>query len=138
MQLTLNEATAMIQAGIAESERRGFNMALVVVDAGGYLVAAARMDKAALVVPEVALGKAVASALFRQPSGALQERWQGGAPIAVGLMARFQGRFIPHQGAVPIVRDGEVIGAVGVSGARPNEDEEIAQAALAAFSAPAS
>ena len=130
MQLTLDEAQAIVAAGVAEAERRGFRMAFAVVDAGGYLVAAARMDKAALVVSEVAIGKAVASALFRTPSGALQERWAPGAPIAVGMMARFAGRFIPHQGAVPIERDGEVVGAVGVSGAKANEDEEVAMAAL--------
>ena len=108
-------------------------MAVAVVDAGGFLVAAARMDGAPLVVMDVAIGKAVASALFRVPSGALQERWPPGAPLPASLIALHGGRFVPHQGALPIARGAAVVGAIGASGATAQQDEEVAGAGLAAL-----
>ena len=130
---TLREAQTMLAAAVQEAELLEARMALAVVDRAGFLVAAARMDGASLVVMDVAIGNAVASALFRQPSGARQERWPPGAPLPTSLIVRYAGGFIPHQGALPIVQDGEVIGAIGASGATAQQDEDVARAGLAAF-----
>lgn len=132
MSLTLDRAQLLVRHTLAAASSRGLSVSVAVVDQGGYLVAAARMDNAPIFTPDVAQGKAVAAAAFRQSSAALGERWAPGTPIPLALSIRTGGRFITQQGALPI-RDGEVVvGAIGVSGATSQEDEELAQAALSA------
>ncbi len=70
--------------------------------------------------------KAVASAAFGRDSGVMQER--AGAPIIQGIMAAEGGHMIPSQGAVPIIRNGDVIGAVGAGGGTGQEDEDCSRA----------
>lgn len=133
MPLTLKSTQRMLDAGLAAAERMGVSVTVAIVDPGGYLLAAIRVEKAPLLSPDIAQGKATAAALFRVSSTDLQQRWQPGTPIPIAMSVRMGGRFIPHQGALPIFEGETVVGAVGVSGARSDEDEVIAQVAISAL-----
>lgn len=131
MPLTLRDAEKAVQAAQASATKMGVNVSICVVDARGDLVAAARMDKARYFTADVARGKAMVSAMFGQLSGAMAER--GGSPIMQNLNQMNQGKMFFAQGAVPIAKDGEVVGAVGVSGATSQQDEDVAKAGVAAL-----
>jgi uncharacterized protein GlcG (DUF336 family) len=89
------------------------------------------MDGALMLGIEGSRGKAVASAIFGAPSSELEDR--ADRPVFRALMTQMGGRLIMGIGAVPIVKDGEVIGACGVGGATGEEDEQCAQAGVAAL-----
>ena len=112
----------------AEAKAVAFNIKvnIAVVDAGGRLVASARMDGATWSGVWGAQGKAITSAAFGRPSGLLQER--NNLPIMEGIRHAEGGNMIMHQGAVPIFRDGALIGAIGVGGGTSEQDEACAQA----------
>ena len=95
------------------------------------LVAMKRMDGSIMLGVEGSRGKAVASALFGKPSSELEEL--ADRPVFRALMTQMGGKLIMAIGAVPIVRDGEVIGACGVGGATGEEDVECAQAGVSAL-----
>jgi uncharacterized protein GlcG (DUF336 family) len=133
MALKLADTQRMVEAGLARAQELGINISIVIVDSGGYLLGAARMDKAVLISPDIAQGKANASALFRQSGTDLGKRWAPGAPVPAAAFARTGGRFVPSQGGLPVWDGDEVVGAVGVSGARSEQDEEVAQAAIDAL-----
>jgi uncharacterized protein GlcG (DUF336 family) len=79
----------------------------------------------------ISKGKAYASANFGVPSADLAAR--ATSPVMQAFMLSVQGEMVPAQGAVPVLRDGRVLGAIGVSGAKSEEDEEIAKAGVAAL-----
>jgi len=79
----------------------------------------------------ISKGKAVASANFGVASAELLAR--AASPVMQAFMLSMRGEFVPAQGAVAVLRDGQVAGAVGVSGAKSEEDEEIAKAGIAAL-----
>ena len=128
--ITLDEANTVIAAAAAKADEQGTKMGIAVVDAGGRLVAFARMDGAIWASVYGSHGKAIASAAFGRPSGFFQERadW----PIFQGIKAAEGDHMILSIGAVPIEKDGEVIGAVGVGGGTGEQDEECAVAGAAA------
>src|ERR671928_192558 len=109
------------QAAMTKSE-----LVQKLVDAGGRLVAFQRMDNAIWASAYGSQGKAVASAAFGRASGDLQAR--ADQPTPRGIAARSGGEMIMGQGAVPIIRDGVVIGACGVGGGTSQEDEDCARA----------
>ena len=129
MSLTLAEANRVVQGTIAKSEELGIKVNVAVCDAGGRLIAFARMDGAIWAGGYGSQGKAVASAAFGRPSGQLQER--ADTPIIRGIAAAEGGHMITSQGAVPIVRSGQVIGACGVGGGTSQQDEDCALAGVA-------
>lgn len=129
MALSLEEANRMLQAAIEKAQELNVGLSVAVVDAGGHLMAFNRMEGANWVTATVAQGKAVAAAGFGRPSGTLQAN----SPIIQTVIASQGGRMLPAQGAVPVFRDGELIGAVGGSGATAQQDEECAQAGVAAL-----
>jgi glc operon protein GlcG len=90
-----------------------------------------RLDGAWWPTAPISRGKAYASAAFGVPSADLTERANN--PVMRALMQMEDGQIIPQQGAVPIKHGNELIGALGVSGASSQEDEEIARAGLAAL-----
>jgi len=103
---------------------------VAVVDDGGWVILLERMDHAALTAGvELAPGKARAAALYKKPSQALEEAINNGRTAAITARG-----FIEMQGALPVVIDGEAIGAIGASFATPEEDEQIAKAGLAGLS----
>ncbi len=129
MALTLAEANRMVQAAVAKSDELGVKVSIAVCDAGGNLLAFNRMEGASAVSATVAQGKAAASAGFGRPSGGLQ----ADSPVIQAVIAAMGGRMLPAQGAVPVQKGGELVGAIGGSGATAQQDEECAQAGLAAL-----
>jgi uncharacterized protein GlcG (DUF336 family) len=131
--LSLAEGQAVVEACLEAARERGLVVAAAVVDAAGIQVCAARMDGALPLTPDVALGKACASVGFRRSGRDLADLWGPGAAIPAAMAVRSGGRFIAAVGSL-LLRDGaEIIGAVGVSGATSQEDEEIAQVGVAAL-----
>jgi glc operon protein GlcG len=130
MSITLDEANRALDAAMAKAHEQGTKMNIAVVDAGGRLVAFKRMNGAIWAGVYGSQGKAVASAAFGRDSGVMQER--AGAPIIQGIMVAEGGHMIPSQGAVPILRNGVVIGAIGCGGGTGQEDEDCARAGAAA------
>ncbi|MCH8062433.1 MAG: heme-binding protein [Chloroflexi bacterium] len=126
--VTLAEAVKMCDAAIAKAEELGIKIAATVVDSGMNLVAEHKMDGTLILAIEGSRGKAVASVIFGQPSGELEAR--ADRPVMRSLQIQMNGRFIMGQGALPIVRDGEVIGACGVGGGTSEEDEQCARAGI--------
>ena len=129
MALTLAEANRMIQAAIAKAGELQVKLSIAVCDTGGNLVTFNRMDGASAVSATVAQGKAAASAGFGRASGTLQ----ADSPIIQAVIATMGGRMLPARGAVPIHKTGELVGAIGASGATAEQDEQCAQAGAAAI-----
>ena len=124
--ITLDEANRVIAAAIAKADEQGTKMSIAVVDAGGRLVSFARMDDAIWAGVYGSTGKAIASAAFKRPSGFFQD--MADRPIFQGIKAGEGDHMILSQGAVPIEKEGQIIGAVGVGGGTGEQDEECAQA----------
>ena len=124
--ITLTDAVKVCEGAIAKAREIGIKIAVSVVDPATVLVAMQKMDGAIILSVEGSRGKAVASAIFGQPSGELEPR--ADRPVFRALMVQMGGRLIMNLGAVPIIRDGEVIGACGVGGGTGEEDEECARA----------
>ena len=129
MALTLAEANRMLQAAIAQAEALNIKLSVAVVDAGGHLMAFNRMEGANWITATVAQGKAVAAAGFGRPSGMLQ----ADSPVIQAVIAAQAGRMLPARGAVPVIRNGELLGAVAGSGGTGEQDEACAQAGVAAL-----
>ena len=129
--MTLKHATECIERGLAKAQALGFQVAIAVVDEAGHLVACHRMDGALWVTPEIARAKANAAAGFRSTTLDLEERFNTGRQLFAGNVAALGDyEFVFGRGGVPIVSEGRVIGAVGVSGAVPaDNDHAIAAAA---------
>ena len=129
--LTLDEATRMLAAGTAKAREMGIQpVTIAILDPRGDLIALHRMDGALWRSVPISQGKAAASAAFDTPSVDLTDRWEG--PIVRALSMMEHGRLIPWQGALPIRRaDGTMVGAIGVSGAKSDEDEAVAAAGMA-------
>lgn len=131
MGLTTSEAQRILGAAQAEAENIGIKVGISVVDSRGDLLTMVRLDGASWRSPILSRGKAMASVTFGVPSGDLTER--ANTPVMQAMMVSQAGNFVPGQGALPIVKDGDVIGAVGVSGGTSQEDEDIARAGIDAL-----
>jgi glc operon protein GlcG len=133
MSITHQQAQSALNASIAKAEEMGVTVAIAVVDDHADLVALMRMGSSRfLFLPQAAQGKAMATVVWRgQLSGALTER--AGTPMMQAVNKTYGDRLFYQQGAVPIKRGDQVIGAVGVGGASPQQDEEIAIAGASAI-----
>ena len=129
MALTLDEANSIALRAVKHARSLDILVCVAVCDAGGRLVAFQRMDGAMWAAVYGSQGKAAASAAFGRASGDLTER--ADHPTFRGIVAADGGRMILGRGAVPILRDGLVIGACGVGGGTGEEDEECARAGVA-------
>ena len=129
MSLTLDEANRITQGAIAKARELNIRISVAVCDAGGRLMAFQRMDSTIWASVYGSQGKAVASAAFARPSGELTER--ADHPTPRGIAAAEGGHMIMGQGAVPIMRDGVVVGACGVGGGTGQQDEDCARAGAA-------
>ena len=128
--LSLAGARACIARGIEEAGRRGFKVAIAVVDEAGHLMACERMDGALWVTPEIARAKANAAAGFHATTLDLEERFTKRMLFADNVATLGDYAFVFGKGGVPVVEAGRVVGAVGVSGAVPaDNDHAIADAA---------
>jgi glc operon protein GlcG len=129
--LTLEAARRVIAAATAEATRNHAGGAIAVVDAGGHVVALERLDGTFAAGADISVGKARTAALFKKPTSFFEDVINKGRTAMVGLPP--QPDFTPLMGGVPIVVDGQVIGAVGVSGAMSaKQDDQIATLAAAA------
>ena len=125
---SLSAALKALDAAVANATQAGISLSCAVVDVRGDPIALVRMDDAGFLTASIAQGKALVSALFGRPSDVGP---MAASPFFASINGSLQNRMVPAQGAVPIVRDGRVIGAVGCSGGAPSQDEAAAKAALA-------
>jgi glc operon protein GlcG len=128
--LTLEVAEKVAAAAEAEAKKRNATVVIVVVDDGGYPIILKRLDDTQVASVDVGIGKARTAAIFRRPSAVFEEQIRSGRVASLVLPG-----VTPLQGGLPLVYQGKVIGAVGVSGNTPQEDEDIAKAGVAAFAA---
>ena len=128
MALTLEEANRIVEGALAKAKQLNIKVSAAVCDAGGRLIALQRMDNAIWASAYGSQGKAVASAAFGRTSGEMAAR--ADQPTPRGIAAASGGEMIMGQGAVPILRDGQVIGACGVGGGTSQEDEDCARAGV--------
>ena len=120
--LTLDTAKKIAAVAEAEARKRGATVVIAVVDDGGYLLVLERLDDAQVASVDVGIAKAKTAAIFRRPSGVFEDQVKNGRIAALALPGA-----VALKGGVPIIIDGKVIGAVGVSGNSPQEDEDIAK-----------
>ncbi len=124
--LTLDVAKRIAAAAEKEAAKRGSTVVICVVDDGGYPLVLLRLDDTQVASVDVGIAKARTAAIFRRPSKVFEDQVKNGRVATLGLPGA-----APLQGGVPIVVEGKVIGAIGVSGNTPQEDEEIAIAGAA-------
>ena len=125
--INLEQARAAAAAADAEAKKNGWNMVIAVVGPTGNLIYLQKADLAPNGSIQIAQEKARTSALFRAPSKVFMDRLAGGETYLLGLTGA-----IPVAGGMPIVVDGKVIGAIGVSGATALQDHQTATAGVAA------
>ena len=110
---------------IAECQKNSWNVAVAVVDTHGFLVYFKRMDNTQTASMDIAIGKAKAAATYRRPTRVFMDVINKGGPATATLPGVFA-----SPGGVPIMVDGKVTGAVGVSGVTGDQDEQCAKAGL--------
>lgn len=129
--LTLDGAKAAGDAAARFAKENGASPSIAVVDDGGYLLYFVRPEESFAAGANVSIGKAHTSAIFKKPTMDFENTINRGRFTMTALPD-----FTPLQGGIPIVRDGQVIGAIGVSGAKSAaQDEEVAKAGAALFEA---
>jgi glc operon protein GlcG len=128
--ITLELARRLIDAAEEEARRQELRLSFAVVDAGGHVVAIARMDDADWITPEIALGKAWTAAAFRAPSDAQGQKAKDLVAFAGAISAATHGRYTPQIGGLPVAIDGTAAGGMGASGATGQEDEAVVRSAL--------
>ncbi|GLY19286.1 heme-binding protein [Kineosporia rhizophila] len=129
--LTLTDAQRMIDAGVKEAISIGQPMNIAVVDDGGHLVAFVRMDGAIKASIDISTRKARTSIMMEMPTADLAQATQPGAEL-YGL-EHLSGGLVTFGGGIPVLREGQTVGAVGVSAGSVDQDVTVAQAAVAAF-----
>jgi uncharacterized protein GlcG (DUF336 family) len=130
--LTLDDATSLCTAARDAATELGVPMSFAVMDPAGHLVSLARMDGAPWISAEVAQGKAWTSAAYGMPSAGQKAKMEPMPNFAGSLTAMTHGRFTPQTGAVPVFRDGRLVGALGASGGTGDQDEAVCSQAVAA------
>ena len=123
----VNTATAkkIAAAVIAECQKNSWNVAVAIVDNHGYLVYYERMENTQYASNDIAIGKARAAATYRRPTRAFADVINKGGPATATLPGVFA-----SPGGVPLMVDGKVVGAVGVSGVTGDQDEQCAKAGI--------
>lgn len=119
--LSLEAAKKVAAVAETDAKAKGAKVVIAVVDDGGHLLVLERLDDTQVASVEVGIGKARTAAIFRRPSRVFEEQIKHGRVAALALPGA-----TPLQGGIPIVLEGQVIGAIGVSGETPSQDEEIA------------
>lgn len=131
--LTLEAANRIADAAQLESTRRKANVVIAIVDTAGFPVVLRRLDDTQVASVQVAIDKARTAAIYRRPSKVFEDQVKNGRVSALALAGG-----VPLQGGLPLTTaEGLVVGAVGVSGNSPQEDEDIARAGVAALAVPA-
>lgn len=124
--LTLDGAKQVMAAAEAKAKTEGARVVIVVVDDGGNLLLLERLDDTQVASVNVGIDKARTAAIYRRPSKVFEDQVKNGRVSALALHGA-----VALQGGVPIIVNGKVIGAIGVSGETPQQDEDIAIAGAA-------
>jgi glc operon protein GlcG len=125
--ISLYQAEAVIQAAVAEARQRNWKMNIAVADSGGNLVAFQRMDGAMLASIAIAQHKAKAAVTFRRPTKVFED---GVNLMHLNYLLAFDG-VIASRGGIPLIDQGDIIGAIGVSGGTDSQDEVVSKAGAA-------
>lgn len=123
--LTAADVNTLLDRAEQEANANGWAVTICVVDDGGHALGLRRLDGASPATSALAEGKARSAAIFRAHSGVFEDRIASGRTAMVALQ-----NLVPLRGGVPMVWDGEVVGAVGVAGVLPDQDEQIAVTAV--------
>jgi glc operon protein GlcG len=128
--ITLEQAKKVLAGSEAEAKKNNWNVVISVVDSAGQLVTMSRLDNTQFGSVDVARDKAYSAVAFRRPTKAFQDAvGQGGENLRILKLAGAS----PLEGGIPIVVDGKIIGAVGVSGVTSQQDAQIARAGIEAL-----
>ncbi len=127
--LTLEVAKQISAAAEAEAAKNKWPVAIAIVDEGGHLIHLAKIDNTQYGSVDVAIQKAQTSAAFKRPTKVFEDAIAGGRNAIIALKGA-----LPLEGGVPIMHDGKVIGAIGVSGVKSTEDGQVAKAGADALS----
>jgi uncharacterized protein GlcG (DUF336 family) len=130
MNISVDVAKKASAAAIAEARKNNWFMAVAVTDTAGTLVYFERMDNTQTGSINIAIGKARSAALFRRPTKVFQDLLAKGSEFS--YLLGLEGA-VMVQGGIPIVQDGKIVGAIGVSGATGAQDVQVAEAGLAAL-----
>ena len=125
--ISLERAQAVILAAVAEAKKRNWKMNIAVVDSGGNLVAFQRMDGAMLASIQIAEHKARAAVTFRRPTKVFEDGIQ---LMHLNYLLAFDG-VIASRGGIPLIDQGVIIGAIGVSGGTDSQDDVVSKAGAA-------
>lgn len=128
--ISLEQAKKVMAAAEAEMKKNNWAMSIAILDAGGHLVLLQRSDGSQFIGPEVAIDKAFSAVAYKRPGKAFQDRLAtGGAEIRI---LRLKGAS-PIEGGDPIVADGKIVGAIGVSGGSGEQDGQVSRAGAGAL-----
>ena len=123
--ITLENARKAAAPALAEAVKNNWNVAVAIVDPGGNLVYYEKMDNTQLGSASVAIDKAKTAAAFKRPTKAFQDALAAGGD---GLRILGLKGVTPVEGGIPLVLDGKIVGAIGVSGATSAQDAQCAKA----------
>ena len=129
LDLSIAGARVVLRAAIAHAEKMGVPQCVAIVDRGGNLLAFERMEGAKLLSQHSAIQKAITAASHRTQTGTLP------AELGVGIALATDLRYAPIAGGMPIIINGEVVGAIGVGSGSDEEDIEVAQVGIKALKA---
>lgn len=131
--ISRQQAQSVIEAAEEEARRIGQPMNIAVVDAGRELKAFYRMDDAWIGSVDIAINKAYTSASFGLATQDLAEMAQPNGGSLYGIHVTNDSRIVIFAGGLPLQRDSQIIGAIGVSGGTPGQDQQVAEAGVTAF-----
>ena len=129
-----DEALKIIEAAHVHAAHINVRVSVAVVDAGAHLIALGRMNGANPISPQIAEAKAVGAAMFQRDGGSLLQTATERPAFFNAVSGLTRTKLVPGHGSVLLEKDGDIVGAVGVSGAKPEQDLECAEAGAATFS----
>ena len=127
--LTLAIAKRIAAAAEQEAAKNNWNIFIAIVDDGGNLMYLERMDDSQLASQEVSIAKARTALLFKRPTKALEDAVTGGRVVMMALTNAVNA--VPVEGGLPLMADGKIVGAIGISGVSSAQDGIIAKAGVA-------
>jgi glc operon protein GlcG len=130
LSITNEQAKRVATAALEPARANHWTMVVAIVDTGGYLVYLEKLDQTQVGSVDVAIAKAKSAAIYKRPTKMFQERLAKGGD---GLLVLRLKDAIPVEGGLPIIVDGKLIGALGISGGSSAEDEACAEAGAAAL-----
>ena len=126
--LTAADAHKMMAACKAEAQKNKWNVAIAIVDESGAAILLERLDGTGAIASQVAMGKAMTSAVTKRPSKLFEDRVKERPAFVT-----FPTPGVMFQGGLPLMHQGECVGAIGVSGVQSHEDEQVAKAGVDAL-----